>query len=153
MNTFMSKEIDSYQILFEEVRRLHNRLRYVGDRLHEFDEVSTATRSLLLSIQREGPSTVPDLAKERLVSRQIIQTQINVLLDQGLVTPQENPKHRRSKLMALTPKGKTLVQQMLQREAALLKKGGAPLAEEEVRQTSASLHTLRNHLEALEPLL
>lgn len=149
----MSVENENYQELFEEVRRLHNQLRYVGDHLHEHVGVTTAMRSLLFSLEREGPCTVPDLARERLVSRQIIQTQINELLAMELVIPQDNPYHRRSKLLALTKKGQKLVKEMLGREERLLEKGGAPLTTVEVQKASESLKTLREHLETLEDLL
>lgn len=146
----MSTENESYQVLFEEVRRLHNQLRWVGDRLHQDAGVTTAMRSLLFSLDREGPTTVPDLARERLVSRQIIQTQMNELLKLELVVPQENPQHRRSKLLALTPTGQALVKEMLQREEALLDKGGSPMPLDQVESASESLRTLREHLEKME---
>ena len=147
----MSTENEDYQVLFEEVRRLHNQLRWVGDALHEDAGVTTAMRSLLFSLEREGPSTVPELARERLVSRQIIQTQINGLLDLKLVETQENPRHRRSRHVVLTSKGQALVMEMLEREEALLKKGGSPLPLEELQAASASLRCLREHLEKLDP--
>lgn len=143
----MSKLEDLYQEMFEEVRRTHNRLRWVGDTLHEQEGVSTATRSLLCSLHREGPLTVPDLARERLVSRQIIQTQVNLLLEMGLVKAQANPKHRRSKHMVLTAKGEKLVSGMLKKESGLLASLGAPLTEQEVTATIAGLRGLRTHLE------
>ena len=145
----MSTENETYQGLFEEVRRLHNQLRWVGDHLHEGSGVTTAMRSLLFSLDREGPSTVPDLARERLVSRQIIQTQVNELLKLNLVEPRKNPQHRRSKLLALTSKGQALVKEMLRREEDLLDKGGSPMPLGEVEAASASLRTLREHLEKL----
>jgi DNA-binding MarR family transcriptional regulator len=146
----MSKENDRYQELFEEVRRLHNQLRWVGDALHEHAGVTTAMRSLLFSLNREGPSTVPGLARERLVSRQIIQTQINELLRQKLVEPRDNPQHRRSKLLALTAKGESLVKEMLEREEELLRKAGSPLSLTDVTSASDSLRRLREHLEKLD---
>lgn len=149
----MSDQNQIYQELYEEVRRLHNRLRYVGDCLHEQDQVSTATRSLLFSLHREGPCTVPDLARERLVSRQIIQTQINLLLEQKLVESRDNPHHRRSRLLALTPKGREVVDGMLSREKALLEKAGSPLSSSQVKAASGTLRELREHLENIDPAI
>jgi DNA-binding MarR family transcriptional regulator len=137
----------SYQQLFEEIRLLHNRLRWLGDQIHDDMGQTSAKRSLLLSLHREGPCTVPDLARERLVSRQIIQTQINLLLEEGLVTPRANPRHKRSKQMALTRKGRDLVEKMLARESALLEDIGSPLTPSEVAQSAQSLSSIRQHLE------
>ncbi|MDF3130156.1 MarR family transcriptional regulator [Kiritimatiellaeota bacterium B1221] len=136
-----------YQDLFEEIRRTHNVLRWLGDQVHEKVGQTSAKRSLLFSIYREGACTVPDLARERLVSRQIIQTQINLLLDEGLVASQDNPKHKRSKQMVLTKKGKKLVEKMLEREGLLLKRAGSPLSEKDLGDTVAHLRVLRAHLE------
>jgi len=143
----MSQFNGPYQQLFEEIRRLHNRLRWLGDQVHEDMGQTSAKRSLLLSLFREGPCTVPELAKERLVSRQIIQTQINLLLEEGLVTPRSNPRHKRSKQMALTRKGRDLVERMLAREAALLEDIGSPLSPAEVTESAHSLSLIREHLE------
>ena len=143
----MKQSIELYQDLFEEIRRTHNLLRWLGDQVHENVGQTSAKRSLLFSISREGACTVPDLARERLVSRQIIQTQINLLLEEGLVASQVNPKHKRSKQMILTKKGKKLVEKMLEKEGVLLQKAGTPLPEKDLASTVAHLKVLRAHLE------
>ena len=143
----MTTQIEHYQNLFEEIRLLHNRLRWLGDQVHEKAGQTSAKRSLLFSLHREGESTVPDLARERLVSRQIIQTQINILLEEGLVKSKPNPRHKRSKQMALTRKGKNLVEKMLEREGRLLQKAGSPVSLKALDDTVAHLRTIRNHLE------
>lgn len=140
-----------YQELYEEIRKLHNRLRWLGDQIHAEDGQTSAKRSLLISLHREGPLTVPDLARERLVSRQIIQTQINLLQEEGYVTPRANPRHKRSKCLALTRKGRDAVERMLAREAALLEDMGSPLTAEEVHTAAGHLATIRKHLETNEP--
>ncbi len=137
-----------YQELYEEIRKLHNRLRWLGDQIHAADGQTSAKRSLLISLHREGGCTVPELARERLVSRQIIQTQINLLQEEGLVVPRANPRHKRSKCMALTRKGREAVEKMLAREAALLEDIGSPLNAKEVLITAGHLATIRKHLES-----
>lgn len=136
-----------YQELYEEIRKLHNRLRWLGDQIHAADGQTSAKRSLLISLHREGPTPVPDLARERFVSRQIIQTQVNLLLEEGLVVARPNPRHKRSKCMALTRKGRDVVEKMLAREAALLEDIGSPLTAAQVRATTEHLSTIRRHLE------
>jgi DNA-binding MarR family transcriptional regulator len=136
-----------YQELYEEIRKLHNRLRWLGDQVHAEDGQTSAKRSLLISLHRDGPTPVPELARERLVSRQIIQTQMNLLQEEGLVTPRANPKHKRSKCLALTRKGRDVVERMLARESALLEDIGSPLTAEQVLVTAGHLATIRKHLE------
>ncbi len=139
----MSESSNPYQEFFAEVGKLNNHLRWLGDRVHESLGQTAAKRSLLLSLEREGPLTVPEMARERLVSRQIIQTQVNLLMEEGLVEARENPRHRRSKKMALTRKGRDMTEKMLSREAALLEDIGSPLSPTEVRQTSEALSKIR----------
>lgn len=136
-----------YQDLYEEIRKMHNRLRFLGDHIHHEDGQTSAKRSLLWSLYEEGETTVPQLAAERLVSRQIIQTQVNLLLEEGLVKFVPNPRHKRSKLLALTAAGKKLVEKMRDRETELLQQIGSPLSATEVKTTVTNLHALRTHLE------
>lgn len=143
----MKIDPDCYQDLFEELRHLHNRLRWLGDQVHGKAGQTSVKRSLLLSLHREGPTPVPDLARERLVSRQIVQTQMNLLIEDGLVTGKPNPRHKRSKQLALTHKGKALVERMLQREKELLCEADIPLSQTELRDTTENLRRIRKHLE------
>lgn len=146
----MKTSIELYQDLFEEIRRMHNRLRWLGDQVHQKAGQTSAKRSLLLSLHREGACTVPDLARERLVSRQIIQTQINLLVEEGLVKSRPNPRHKRSKQMVLTARGRGVVDKMLKREEELLRNAGAPISRENFEETVANLKSLREHLEGSE---
>jgi DNA-binding MarR family transcriptional regulator len=143
----MKLDPDTYQDLFEEIRHLHNRLRWLGDQVHVKAGQTSAKRSLLMSLHREGPTPVPDLARERLVSRQIVQTQINLLTKDGLVTAKTNPRHKRSKQIVLTHKGKALVERMLQREADLLRQAEIPISESELNETIERLQRVRKRLE------
>lgn len=61
-----------------------------------------ALRSLIL----DGAQTVPQLAHARPVSRQHCQTIINGLAEQGFVEFLDNPRHKRSKLVRVTKKGR-----------------------------------------------
>jgi DNA-binding MarR family transcriptional regulator len=52
-----------------------------------------------------GPLTVPQIAQMRPTSRQRMRRLADELAAEGLVEFIDNPKHRRSKLVRLTPKG------------------------------------------------
>ena len=52
------------------------------------------------------------MARARGVSRQHIQQQVDALLERGLVERQDNPAHKRSSMLALTDKGRALIQNM-----------------------------------------
>jgi len=148
----MTSDPALYLDLFEEIRKLHNQLRWMGDQIHGEQGQSSARRSLLFSLYRDGPLTVPELAAERLVSRQIIQTQMNSLLDEGLVVSRRNPRHKRSHQLALSRKGRALVERMRERELELLEQLNGLLSPSELSQTIDSLSRFCDYLNSNPPV-
>jgi DNA-binding MarR family transcriptional regulator len=67
---------------------------------------------VLRTLVKEGAQTVPEMARTRPVSRQHCQTICNALEKQGLVEFVDNPKHKRSKLVRATKKGRDRFQSM-----------------------------------------
>lgn len=67
---------------------------------------------ILRLLVKDGPQTVPDMARSRPVSRQHCQTIANALEAQGLVEFIDNPKHKKSKLVRATRKGRQRFQSM-----------------------------------------
>lgn len=67
---------------------------------------------VLRSLVKDGPQTVPELARSRPVSRQHCQTIANALEKQGLIAFVDNPKHKTSKLMRVTKKGREHFERM-----------------------------------------
>lgn len=65
---------------------------------------------VLRTLIKEGPTTVPDMARSRPVSRQHCQTIVNTLEAHGMVEFIDNPKHKKSKLVRVTKKGLTRFQ-------------------------------------------
>ena len=60
----------------------------------------------LRQLVKEGPQTVPDMARSKPVSRQHCQTIVNALEAQGLVEFIDNPKHKTSRLVRATKRGR-----------------------------------------------
>ena len=67
---------------------------------------------VLRTLVREGAQTVPQMAAARPVSRQHCQTIVNGLAEQGLVEFLENPRHKRSKLVRVTKRGRARFESM-----------------------------------------
>ena len=100
-----------------EVRRLFNQLRAAAETIHaDHEALPIAQRAILESLHRDGPATVPALARARPVSRQHVQILVNALAGAGLVETRPNPGHRRSPFVALTPAGRRLFTAMRTRE-------------------------------------
>ena len=110
----MSEPVET---LLNEVRMLLHRAVQVAEELHAEEPVSLGMRAILEFLYRNDPSPVPEMARRRFVTRQHIQALVNRLLEQDLVALDDNPAHRRSALVALTPGGRRVIQRMLKREA------------------------------------
>jgi DNA-binding MarR family transcriptional regulator len=102
------------------VRGLFHRLRAFGDRLHADLGITTAMRGVMESLSKNGPMTVPQMARQRPVSRQHIQMLVNQLSEAGLCASLPNPEHKRSVLIELTAKGHDAFEEIRRREAAAI---------------------------------
>lgn len=80
-------------------------LRAAGTKIGAVTPSGRGYWGLLRSLHREGPQTIPQLARSRPVSRQHIQKLASEMLAEGVIEAIENPAHKRSKLLRLTPKG------------------------------------------------
>lgn len=81
------------------------RMRAAGKAMGAVSPWGGGTWGFLRSLARDGPQTVPALARARPVARQRIQKIADELAAEGLVAFSDNPRHKRSKLVRLTPKG------------------------------------------------
>jgi DNA-binding MarR family transcriptional regulator len=117
----MDPAVEAMAELIDEVRALFHVLKAAAERVHDEGESSAARRGVLLGLHKNGPQTVPQIARSRPVSRQHIQVVVNGLLDDGLVELMPNPAHKRSHLVALTLDGRTRVRAVAAREAAILR--------------------------------
>ncbi len=138
---------EHFDNLFREVRLLFTTLAHTGEQLHEDSEMTQPRRAVLEHLLREGPSTVPAIARARRVSRQHIQAIVNPLLHEGMVERVENPAHRRSKLVRLTAAGRKVIEDIRRHEAHHLDQAGIGVSDDELR---GAAHVLRQVREALE---
>ncbi len=98
--------------LFDETRLLFHALKQWAEALHAELGMTAAMRGVLELIVLRGPATVPGIARARGVTRQHIQQQVDALMERGFVERQDNPAHKRSSIIALTDKGRALIQNM-----------------------------------------
>jgi len=98
--------------LLDGTRLLFHAFKQWSEILHAEVGVTAVMRGVLELILLGGPATVPDMARARGVSRQHIQQQVDSLLKRGFLERQDNPAHKRSSMIALTDKGRALIQNM-----------------------------------------
>jgi DNA-binding MarR family transcriptional regulator len=136
--------------LFDEVRLLEHRLVQVAEKLHSGAGVTIPGRAVLEYLLRCGPTSVPDIARARYVSRQHIQTIVDTLADAGLVQSRPNPAHRRSPLFTLTDSGASAITAIHERERQLLKARLTGIDRDEVAAAVALLTAVRGALDDQE---
>ncbi|ATE61895.1 MarR family winged helix-turn-helix transcriptional regulator [Thauera sinica] len=97
------------------VFRLNGQLIEWGDRFCAPHGLTSARWQVLgaISMAPQTP-TVPQIAATMGLTRQGVQKQINLLVEEGLVAPCPNPAHKRSPLYVLTSQGQAAYQAVLQ---------------------------------------
>jgi DNA-binding MarR family transcriptional regulator len=80
------------------------------------------------------------------VSRQHIQNVVNRLRAANLVRTEDNPDHKRSRLIVLTDKGRQTLADMLAREERLLAAQTPGLDPDRIREASRTLAAIREAL-------
>jgi DNA-binding MarR family transcriptional regulator len=98
-----------------------------GDVLVEAVGLTSARWQVLGALALAGGTlTVPEIARSMGLTRQGIQKQVNLLIDDGLVSTRSNPAHERSQLVELTVAGRAAYSRADRRwtvEAARLSNG------------------------------
>jgi len=93
-----------FELMFA-VSRVFFRMRAAGTRIGAVTPWGGGLLGMLHGLKTGGPQTVPQIARARPVSRQRIQKLADEMAAEGLVAFADNPAHKRSKLVRLTPKG------------------------------------------------
>jgi DNA-binding MarR family transcriptional regulator len=132
------------QLIYETVALFH-RLKVVAEQLHGRD-MAAHQRGILKGIELRGPQTVPQMARARPVSRQHIRAAVSPLLEQGLVEFVENPNHKRSKILQMTPKGLARLQEINEKEKEFFGKVASAFDTDELDRAAVVLRALRELL-------
>lgn len=133
--------------LIEETSRVYQRLAVAAEQVHRKWDISAGKRAVLRIIDKQGPQTVPQMARARCVSRQHIQALVNALLDAGLIELEANPAHKRSSLVQLTAKGQAVVEAINSRETEVADLLRFDLSGEQMRSATQTLKRLRSVFE------
>src|SRR5512145_2463370 len=105
--------------LMLEVAQCFFRIRALGQKTGLITSWGGGAFGFMRSLALLGPLTVPQIAQMRPTSRQRMQRLADELAAEGLVDFIDNPKHQRSKLVRLTPKGEARYREMRARFMAI----------------------------------
>lgn len=134
--------------LILEVFRVNGDLLAEGNRLtRPFGQ--TSARWQILGALRNHPHTVAGIARDMGLTRQSVQRTADLLAAEDLVEYIDNPAHRRSKLVRLTPFGQEILARISGRQIAWTNElaEAMPVAEKELRAALEVLRHLRVELE------
>jgi DNA-binding MarR family transcriptional regulator len=134
--------------LMLEVAQCFFRIRALGRKTGLITSWGGGAFGFLRSLALLGPLTVPQIAQMRPTSRQRMQRLADELAAEGLVRFIDNPKHRRSKLVQLTPKGEARYRELNARLLSIASTMGVALSEPDVRRTSEVVRNLSEDVKA-----
>jgi len=134
--------------LMLEVAQCFFRIRAIGQKTGLITSWGGGSFGFLRSLALLGPLTVPQVAQTRPTSRQRMQRLADELAAAGLVRFVDNPKHRRSKLVQLTPKGEARYREMSTRFLAVASTMGVALDEAEIRKATGIVRQLSDDVKA-----
>ena len=134
--------------LMLEVAQCFFRIRAVGQKTGLITSWGGGAFGFMRSLALLGPLTVPQIAQMRPTSRQRMQRLADELAAEGLVKFIDNPKHRRSKLVRLTPKGDARYRELNARFLVIASTMGVALSEAEIRKTTEIVRQLSDDVKA-----
>jgi DNA-binding MarR family transcriptional regulator len=129
---------DAFTTLLGQVIGLTRRFTAAGEALAK-PTGQTLARWLVLETIQDGPASVAQIARSLVLARQGVQRLADVLVRDGLAAYEDNPAHRRAKLLRITPAGRTTLRTIQAAQAAWADALGAAVGEEDLRQAGVLL--------------
>jgi DNA-binding MarR family transcriptional regulator len=129
---------DAFSLLAILVIRLHGLITAEGDALARPTGQTSARWQVLAGVER-GPTTVAAIARMLGLARQSVQRVADVLETEGLVAYENNPNHRRAKLLTLTDRGRSVLVEIQAVQRTWANALGRDLGEADLRRANATL--------------
>jgi len=129
---------DAFTTLISQVVQLIRLFSVAGEALAK-PAGQTLARWLVLEAIQDAPATVAQIARTMHLARQSVQRLADVLVRDGLAVYEDNPAHRRAKLLRLTPQGRSALRTIQAAQRVWADRLGAELGEAELQQASAVL--------------
>jgi len=124
-----------------KVFRLNGELLEVADRIAEGSRL-TAARWQVLGAVLPAPLSVAGVARNMGLTRQSVQRLANLLVEEGLCAYQDNPAHRRAKLLAPTAQGLAAIERIRPIQRAWANQVAARVGEKDLRAVNATVDAI-----------
>ena len=143
-----TKKGDLLTDLVLEIFRLNGHLLSEGDRISGEVGLSSARWKVLgAAALSEESLTVAQISKQMGQARQSVQRIADSLVESGFCIWQENPAHKRAKLLKLTKKGQATYSKLEKSQAPWANAAGESLTIEELKSALKALKKLTNWFE------
>ena len=129
---------------------MHNSMRNLS-RFARERGYSIAQLMALNHINRKGPCGITDFGEEMGISSPAASQLLDRLAQQGLIERTEDPADRRSKLVALTAEGQTILEESLHARQGWLADLETSLTADELALSMQALDVLTEKARQLEP--
>jgi DNA-binding MarR family transcriptional regulator len=136
---------DALSVVVIQVFQLNGLLTAIGDGLAKPAGQTTA-RWQVLAAAEHAPMTVAGIARALRLARQSVQRVADLLVADGLASFDDNPAHRRAKLLSLTPAGLAALRTIQAAQRVWADEVGAAVGEAELRAASGVLDRLMRTL-------
>ena len=133
--------------LFMEVFALHEGLESVMDEVHEAAGMGSSQLRVAHTALNMRNATVPRIAEKMKVSRQFVQKVCDNLAWDGILKYEENPHHKRSRIVTVTDAGRKKLEEVGRNEALIVARCLPGIDEARVRDAKALLSGIRNNIE------
>jgi DNA-binding MarR family transcriptional regulator len=149
----VGSKADAIAELMLEVAQFFFRIRALGQKTGLITSWGGGAFGFMRSLALLGPLTIPQIARMRPTSRQRMQRLADELAAEGLVEFIDNPRHRRSKLVRLTSRGKAHYREMSAQFLAVASTMGADLSVADIRKTNEVVRRLSDEMKGCSELV
>jgi len=108
----------------------------------------TSARWQILGVIDHAPVPVATIARTMGLTRQSVQQTANALVAEGFAETQDNPHHRRARLLAITASGRQALRSVERRHAVWAERLGAQLGKHKLNAALSTLKAARLALES-----
>lgn len=145
-----SKQIVVTELILE-IFRLNGQLLEAGDRLTGPLGLTSARWQVLGAIETGGqPLTVAQIGRRMGLSRQAVQRIVNDLDSLGFVSLEDNPDHKRARLVALTPVCVEKMSKLDEIQARWARELAQGISETTLRRAAELMSEIRERCAAIE---
>ncbi|SDE52771.1 DNA-binding transcriptional regulator, MarR family [Blastococcus fimeti] len=135
----------AYDVLLQ-VRPLYQASERAVGRALQGTDLTVPLRAVLELLVHRGAMTVPQLAREFGITRQSVQALVDTGASRGLLGFEDNPRHRRSRLVTATADGERTFTEAHRRELANLERVAADLDGEDLARCARVLADLTDRI-------